>query len=600
MTTRHPGRLLVWSSALLLLVLILCPCPAPGADEAGTAAPAEEVTPPPEYESPRATLNTFLQGMKKVSEDPGNAANWEVVYGAMDLPDSLAGGRKEVAWRLLGVFNHLGLIEPDKMADDKAHVEKDKELNKTGRFEFFPTNQWRPARKLIGKALADLEGKDPPSSIVILRGDDGAWRFSAQTLAGVNQLYSWIEPRGLQYGKDLSDLSTSERLRRFMPDGLKGRFLLEVELWQWAMLLALLFLVVVVDQLSRVVLRTLVRRFVQALIASPEPDTVRFAVRPMGLAIAAFLFRWLLGLLGLTGTVFSVLTVAATVVLVVGSVWAAWAVTGVLTDAWMERARKTATRLDEMLVPLVDKTLKLFIVLVGLVWIADSLDILKYFAPLIAGFGVAGLAISFAAQDMVKNLFGGLAVFLDQPFQLGERIVVKGVDGTVEKIGFRVTRIRTLTGHLITMPNSHITSEPIENVAKRMTLRRIMNLTITYDTPREKIEQAVHIVRDIFEEDGIREPIHPTVSGDYLPPRVFFNELNADSLNIFCIYWYAPTDWWAYNEHAQRVNLRIFEEFEAAGIEFAFPTQTLYLAGDSKRELALRLLASNGGKGHPL
>jgi len=584
-------------AALLVFALALCALPALGADERGASAPAEDAVsapPPAEYESPRATLNTFLQGMRKVTQDPGNAANWRVVYGTLDLPESLAAGRKEVAWRLLGVFNHLGLIEPDKMADDKAHVEKDKELSKTGRFEFFPVNRWRAGRKMVEKALADLEGTDPPSSIVIARGDDGVWRFSAETLASVGQLYSWIEPRGLQYGEDLSELSTSERLRRLMPDSLKGRFALEVELWQWVTLLAMLFLVVVIDQISRVILRALVRRFVRMIIATPQPETVRFAVRPMGLAIAAFLFRWLVGLLGLTGTVGSVLTIAATVVLVFGAVWAAWAVTGVLMDAWLERARKTATRLDEMLVPLVDKTLKLFIVLVGLVWIADSLDMLKYFAPLIAGFGVAGLAISFAAQDMVKNLFGGLAIFLDQPFQLGERIIVKGVDGTVEKIGFRVTRIRTLTGNLITMPNSNITSESIENVARRKTLRRIMNLTITYDTPRDKIEQAVQIVRDIFEEEGIREPIHPTVGRDYLPPRVFFNELNADSLNIFCIYWYTPTDWWAYNEHAQRLNLRIFEEFEAAGIEFAFPTQTLYLAGDSKRELALRLMRSNG------
>ena len=124
-------------------------------------------------------------------------------------------------------------------------------------------------------------------------------------------------------------------------------------------------------------------------------------------------------------------------------------------------------------------------------------------------------------------------------------------------------------------------------------MRRILNVTITYDTPREKIEEAVQVLRDIFEEDGIREPIHPTIGPDYLAPRVFFNDFNSDSLNIFVIYWYVPPDWWAYMEHAHRVNLRIFEEFERAGIEFAFPTQTVYLAGDPKRELALKLLGKD-------
>ena len=117
-----------------------------------------------------------------------------------------------------------------------------------------------------------------------------------------------------------------------------------------------------------------------------------------------------------------------------------------------------------------------------------------------------------------------------------------------------------------------------------------MDVTITYDTPRAKIEQAVEILRGLFEEEGLREPVHPTVGGDEFPPRVFFNDFNAASLNIRVIYWYAPPNFWEFMEHSQRLNLRIFEEFEKAGIDFAFPTQTLYLAGDPKRRMALELL----------
>ena len=107
---------------------------------------------------------------------------------------------------------------------------------------------------------------------------------------------------------------------------------------------------------------------------------------------------------------------------------------------------------------------------------------------------------------------------------------------------------------------------------------------------RQKIEEAVRILRNVLEEGGIREPIHPTINGDEFPPRVFFNDYNADSLNLFVIYWYPPPVHWDYLEHAQRLNLRIFEEFEKAGIEFAFPTQTLYLAGDPKRRLVVEML----------
>ena len=157
-------------------------------------------------------------------------------------------------------------------------------------------------------------------------------------------------------------------------------------------------------------------------------------------------------------------------------------------------------------------------------------------------------------------------------------------------MGFRSTRVRTLTGHLVTIPNSKIVNDPVENIARRKSIRRTMNVTITYDTPREKIERAVNILRELLEEEGIREPIHPIIDGDEFPPRVYFRDYNADSLGIFVIYWYAPPAYWDYLDHAQRLNLRIFEEFEKAGIEFAFPTQTLYLAGDSKREVVVKML----------
>ena len=90
-----------------------------------------------------------------------------------------------------------------------------------------------------------------------------------------------------------------------------------------------------------------------------------------------------------------------------------------------------------------------------------------------------------------------------------------------------------------------------------------------------------------------KEPIHATIDGDEFPPRVYFNDYNAESLNLFVIYWYVPPAYWDYLDHAQRLNLRIFEEFEKAGIEFAFPTQTLYLAGDPKRQLAVRTLGED-------
>jgi len=252
-------------------------------------------------------------------------------------------------------------------------------------------------------------------------------------------------------------------------------------------------------------------------------------------------------------------------------------------------AGATGAAIDDKLGPLIRKTLRVALWIVGVLFIARSVfeqDIGAW----LAGLGIAGLAISLAAQDSLKNLFGSITILWDRPFRLGERIQFAGYDGVVEQIGFRSTKLRTATGHLVTIPNSKIVNDPVENVARRKSIRRTIDVTITYDTPAAKIEEAVEILRGILEEDGIREPIHPVIDGDEFPPRVYFNDYNAESLNLFVIYWYAPPAYWDYMEHAQRLNLRIFEEFEKAEIEFAFPTQTLYLAGDPKRQLAVEML----------
>ncbi len=246
--------------------------------------------------------------------------------------------------------------------------------------------------------------------------------------------------------------------------------------------------------------------------------------------------------------------------------------------------------LDEQLTPLIRKSLRVLVIVFAAMFVLQSVFD-QNIGTWLAGLGIAGLAVSLAAQDSLKNIFGSLTILLDRPFQIGDRIVFAGYDGMIEEIGFRSTKVRTLTGHLVNIPNSKIVSESVENIARRPTIRRLMNVTIAYDTPRAKIEEAVDILRRLLEEDGIREPIHPTVGENELPPRVYFSDYNADSLNILVLYWYAPPAYWDFMEHAQRLNLRIFEEFERAGIEFAFPTQTLYLAGDPKRQLALNMLA---------
>ena len=242
-------------------------------------------------------------------------------------------------------------------------------------------------------------------------------------------------------------------------------------------------------------------------------------------------------------------------------------------------AQREDNLLDQTFVQMIRYFSRLIVVVVGAIYLIKALSG-KPMSALLAGLGIGGLAVALAAQDTLKNFFGSIMIMLDKPFNVGQRVTVEGYDGTVEDIGFRSTRVRTLTGHLVTIPNEKMASSNIENIGRRPSIRRLTNITITYDTPPDKVERAVEIVRGILEN---HEGMHPD-----FPPRVYFNEFNSDSLNIIMLYWYHPPDYWKFLEFNERTNLQIMRAFEAEGIEFAFPTTTTYLAHDDRRPLHVR------------
>ncbi len=229
---------------------------------------------------------------------------------------------------------------------------------------------------------------------------------------------------------------------------------------------------------------------------------------------------------------------------------------------------RTSTKLDDMMVPMVRKSLRVVVVVLGLVQVAQVLSD-KPITSILAGLGVGGLAVALAAQETIKNFFGSLLIFSDKPFELDERIRVASYDGIVEEVGFRSTRIRTLEGHLVTIPNGELANQMIENIAKRPHIRRILELGITYDTSPEKIEEARMILSKILEN-------HEGMDNDY-PPRIYFKDFNASSLDLIVIYWYHPADYWGYMKFNDKVNTEILKQFNEAGIEFAFPTRTLHI-----------------------
>jgi MscS family membrane protein len=187
---------------------------------------------------------------------------------------------------------------------------------------------------------------------------------------------------------------------------------------------------------------------------------------------------------------------------------------------------------------------------------------------LFASVGIGGLALALAAQDTVSNFFGSLMVIVDRPFQVGDWIKTGDVEGTVEEVGFRSTRIRTFYNSLITLPNSNLIKASVDNLGDRTYRRWSTRLGIAYDTPAEKI--------DAFCE-GIRELVrrHPYTRKDYF--HIYFNEFGADSLQILVYVFFFTPEWATELRERHRLGVDIIRLAREIGIEFAFPTQTLYL-----------------------
>ncbi len=248
-------------------------------------------------------------------------------------------------------------------------------------------------------------------------------------------------------------------------------------------------------------------------------------------------------------------------------VWLGYRMTDVLSDFMMSRAEKTDTKLDDQLVPLVRKSLKVLMVVIGGLFILQNMHV--DIGSLLAGLGLGGLAFALAAKDTVANLFGSIMIFVDRPFQIGDWIRIGDIEGTVEEVGFRSTRIRTFYNSLITYPNGRLMDVAVDNLGARKYRRYSTTLSLTYDTPPERMEVFCEAVRQlILDLDGMRK--------DYF--MVEFKEYGAHSLDVMLYCFILAPSWPAEMRTRTNLNLEILRIAKRIGVSFAFPTQTIELA----------------------
>ncbi|MFP4446694.1 MAG: mechanosensitive ion channel family protein [Desulfosudaceae bacterium] len=189
---------------------------------------------------------------------------------------------------------------------------------------------------------------------------------------------------------------------------------------------------------------------------------------------------------------------------------------------------------------------------------------------LIASLGVGGIAIGLATQNILSDLFASLSILLDRPFEVGDFIIVGDQLGTVEKIGLKTTRVRSLSGELLIFGNGDLLSSRIRNYAHFWERRVVFVFGVVYDTPAEKLKKVPQMVRRIIQD---------TEQTRF--DRAHFKEFGDFSLNFEVVYYVLNPDYTVYMDIQEKINLAIFEAFETEGLEFAFPTQTIHLGGSS-------------------
>lgn len=230
---------------------------------------------------------------------------------------------------------------------------------------------------------------------------------------------------------------------------------------------------------------------------------------------------------------------------------------------------KTSIKIDEILIPFLSKTLQFIIIAISISVVLQEFD--YEIGGFITGLGLGGLAFSLAAKDALSNLFGGIIIITEKPFTIDEWIMTPSVEGTVEDISFRSTKVRTFAQALVTVPNATLANEPITNWSKMGKRQITFNVRLTYDTPKETIKNVSNTIKAYLTN-------HPEIHQETIFVNV--DQYEEYGLDIFLYFFTKTTDWGKYLEIREEINLKILDIIEQEGAQIAIPSRKLYTDSD--------------------
>jgi len=387
------------------------------------------------------------------------------------------------------------------------------------------------------------------------RHADGRWLITAGSVQSIPALLKATYRLPLQ------------RLAQSLPPWMHTE-ILGVPTWRLGGLLVLVLLAFVMARLLELISSTLVTRVIGRFFESWSDVFAKQIVRRGSWIVVAGLVGTLVPNLGLPVRLNQFVYVSLRMLASIAAVLIASSIVDLLSDALQRRADKTETKMDDQLIPLLRRSVKLLVIVIGSLFVLQNLSV--DVTSLLGSLAIGGLAFSLAAKDTLANLFGSITIFTDRPFQIGDWVVIEGTEGTVEEVGFRSTRIRTFYDSLVTLPNNTVANAMIDNMGRRRYRRFKVMLGLTYDTTSEQMEAFVA---------GVRKAIEANEHTRKDSFEVHFNSMGAHSLDVLVYCFFEVGGWTDELRGRQQLMLAWMRLANELGVEFAFPTQTLHLEG---------------------
>jgi len=473
--------------------------------------------------SPYHTLNTHLSNLEEGNYHPEIAAK---AINSNLYSDKEA---KELSLKIFQIYTGEGIdIDLDDVPSNTQYYDSLSED-----FRYYPTSEFKQ---------------------IYLEKVGANWYYSEETLEKVDKLHKSVYPFGLH------------KLLKLLPK-LGTQKVFGLHLWQNIGILMLIIFCVLIHKIFSYLIKKII---IEVLLHQGYNEVVNKLVSPVARPISILIIYPILILL--VPVLQLPLTINHYIMIILKATWPIFAtvvfykVVDIFGLYLFKLAERTESTLDDQLVPIIRKTLKIFVIIVGGLAILNNLNI--DIIPFLTGLSIGGLAFALAAQDTIKNFFGSIMIFVDRPFQVGDWITSGEIDGTVEEVGFRATRIRTFRNSVTYVPNARIVDSMVDNHGLRQYRRFYTQIAVTYDTPAEVIEAFVEGLRKIVEE-------HPDTRKDFY--NVYFNEMASHSLNIMFYIFFSVPSWGDELKARHEVLIEIIKLAESLGVNFAFPTQTLHM-----------------------